>query len=621
MLHSTERRKSAAERRPSTTYTPPVIPHLAGLEKPQAHTLNMDHCDILIMGTGLTESVLAAALSWQGVEVLHIDRNNYYGDLSLTMTIEQLKKWCHEVNQGKIPHFQDAQIYIPGGGSRISSKDYGIDLTPRLMFAQSDLLALLVQLRVYRYLEFQSLSNFHVFENDNFNKNVSNTSKEDIFTDQSLSLKTKRQLMKLLKFILADSQDESKQSVLAENAATPIAEFLEKNFHLETPQINELIYLIGLCPLSQTTAPDALARIRRFLTSFDVYGNFPVMMLKYGGPGEISQGFCRSAAVAGTTYKLNTSLVDYDPSLKVAKFSDGSAIKINEKLVISPSQIPRFLQSGYSEITSKLKLSYVTRMTTIVKRDCKEWMTDNEPAAVVVFPPKSLPTGNNESVQVIIQNGNSGICPDGQSVWYSQTCEQDLRRAKEDLESAYEKMEAALLRETSSNLDEVLDESDFVLSANGTPVVANSFKLGKSLQSFVPKEKLEIICKLGYVQSTFVNLDLSNQMFPTSENNVSLDTLRDAEDIVFTNMPSAEISYDGVVSDCRTLFTRITGSEDDFFDVDFEDEEFDEGPGSTSVSEAVKNGDILMKDHENAIEDSDSDDDRHGPFGTDLMEL
>ena len=269
----------------------------------------MDHCDILIMGTGLTESVLAAALSWQGVEVLHIDRNNYYGDLSLTMTIEQLKKWCHEVNQGKIPHFQDAQIYIPGGGSRISSKDYGIDLTPRLMFAQSDLLALLVQLRVYRYLEFQSLSNFHVFENDNFNKNVSNTSKEDIFTDQSLSLKTKRQLMKLLKFILADSQDESKQSVLAENAATPIAEFLEKNFHLETPQINELIYLIGLCPLSQTTAPDALARIRRFLTSFDVYGNFPVMMLKYGGPVEISQGFCRSAAVAGTTYKLNTNLV------------------------------------------------------------------------------------------------------------------------------------------------------------------------------------------------------------------------------------------------------------------------------------------------------------------------
>lgn len=601
------------------SYTPPVIPHLAGLEKPQAHTLNMDHCDILIMGTGLAESVLAAALSWQGVEVLHIDSNNYYGDLCLTMTIDQLKKWCHDVNHGKAPHFQDAQIYIPGGGSRLSSKDYGIDLTPRLMFAQSDLLALLVQLRVYRYLEFQSLSNFHVFENDNFTQNVSNTTKEDIFTDQSLTLKTKRQLMKLLKFILADSQEESKRTLLAENADTPIADFLQRKFNLETPQINELIYLIGLCPLSLTKAPDALARIRRFLTSFDVYGNFPVMTSKYGGPGEISQGFCRSAAVAGTTYKLNCSLVDYDPSLKVAKFSDGSSVKIKEKLVVAPTQIPRFLQSGYTNVTSKMKLNYVTRMTTIVKRDCKEWMSDNEPAAVVVFPPKSLPTGNNESVQVIIQNGNSGICPDGQSVWYSQTCEQDLRRAKEDLESAFEKMEAALLRETSPGLDGVLDDSDFVLSANGTPVVANSFKLGKSLLSFVPKEKLEIICKLGYVQSSYVAFDLANQKFPTDANSVSLATLGDAEDIVFTNMPSAEISYDGVVSDSRTLFTRITGSEDDFFNVDFEDEEFDEAPAQ--VSDAVKSGDILVKDNENAIADSDSDDDRHGPFGTDLMEL
>lgn len=64
------------------------------------------------------------------------------------------------------------------------------------MFAQSDLLSLLIKSRVYKYLEFQSLSNFHVFENDNFNKKLSNTTKEDIFTDQSLSLVTKRYLMK-----------------------------------------------------------------------------------------------------------------------------------------------------------------------------------------------------------------------------------------------------------------------------------------------------------------------------------------------------------------------------------------------------------------------------------------
>lgn len=611
-----------AERRPSVPYIAPVIPHLAGLEKPQEHSLKMDHCDVLIMGTGLVESILAAALSWQGVDILHIDNKQYYGDLSSTLTIDQLKKWCMEVNQGKIQHFQDAQFYMPGGKlkDQFHSKDYGIDLTPKIMFAQSDLLSLLIKSRVYKYLEFQSLSNFHVFENDNFNKKISKTTKEDIFTDQSLSLVTKRYLMKFLKFVLQDNNDPTKQTVLRDNADVPISEFLTKKFNLETPQINELVYSIGLCSKTSTKTPEAITRIRRFLISFDVYGNFPVMVLKYGGPGEISQGFCRSAAVAGTTYKLNTTLVDYDPQLKIAKFNDGSNIKINEKVIVSPTQMPKFLQQSYNEITENLKSYNVTRLVTIVKTDCKEWMSDQETSVVVVFPPNSLPTNNRQSVQVVIQNGGSGVCPEGQAVWFSQSSEQDLNKAKQDLECAHEKMEAAILRESSNNLDEVLDENDFVLSAQGTPVLVNSFKLGESLQNFVPQEKLEIVCKLGYVQKTFVKPDLSNVLVPTKENNVASATIADAEDIVFSNMPSSEISYDGVISECRTIYSRITGSDEDFFDVDFEDEDddYNNRQAGNDNTKANKN-DTEHTDSDSAIDDID--DRHHEPFGADEMEL
>lgn len=56
-FNRSERRKSVAERRPSVPYIAPVIPHLAGLEKPQEHSLKMDHCDVLIMGTGLVEHI------------------------------------------------------------------------------------------------------------------------------------------------------------------------------------------------------------------------------------------------------------------------------------------------------------------------------------------------------------------------------------------------------------------------------------------------------------------------------------------------------------------------------------------------------------------------------------
>lgn len=622
---NTERRASIAERRPSTSYTPSVIPHLAGLEKPQDHSLKLDQCDVLVLGTGLSESILAAALSWQGVEVLHVDNGTYYGDLSSTLTIDQMKKWCSDVNHNKIKHFKDAQIYIPGGKStnKFNSKDYGLDLTPKVMFAQSDLLTLLVKSRVYKYLEFQSLSNFHIFENDDFNKKISKTTKGDIFTDQSLSLVTKRYLMKFLKFVLQDNNDEAKVKLIKDNAQVPIDEFLAQQFHLEPPQISELTYSIGLCSKSKTRTPEALSRIKRFLVSFDVYGNFPVMVLKYGGPGEISQGFCRSAAVAGTVYKLNTSLVDFDPQLKVAKFNDGSHVRIKEKVVISPTQIPKFLQSSYTELTNKLNLKTydVTRLISIVKRDCNEWMSEHESSAIVVFPPKSLPTENNESVQVIIQNGKSGVCPDGQAIWYSHTTEPDHSKAKEDLQAAFEKMESSLLRESSSDLEDVLDDKDFILSAQGTPVLVNSFKLGKSLANFVPKDKLEIVCKIGYVQESFLKSDLSNILNPTSTNNISAATLPDSEEIIFTNMPSAELSYDGIVSECKLLYSRITGAEEDFFDVDFEDED-DEYTQSNNLSSNAH--DLSAKnntDNEHAIADSDEDDVHHEPFGASEMEL
>lgn len=605
-----------AERRPSASYIPPVIPPLSGLEKPNSHSLTMDQCDILILGTGLVESILAAALAWQGVNVLHIDRNNHYGDSCSTLTIDQLKKWCMEVNSGRVAHFSDAQIYIPGGkhNNTFTSKDYGVDLSPRVMFAQLDFLALLVKSRVYKYLEFQSLSSFHVFENDNFRSKLSNTTKEDIFTDQSILLQTKRALMKFLKFVLQDNADESKKELLRANSTTPIETFLKENFRLESPQTDELIYSIGLCYAKDTKTPEALARIKRFLVSFDVYGSFPVMMLKYGGPGEISQGFCRSAAVADATYKLDTRLVDFDPQEKIAKFDDGSRVKINEKIVVSPTQTPKFLSKNYAELAEKLQLFTVTRLITIVRKDCKEWISDKECSAVVVFPPGSLPTNNQFSVQVLIQNGGSGVCPEGELIWYSHTCEANTSKAKEDLESAFAKMESALLRESEANLDDLLDENDFAVSQQGTPILVNSFKLGESLQNFLPKKTLDIVCKIGYVQTTYINPDLLNVLLEKKQTaNISSLTVTDSSDILFLNMPSTEVSYDGIIGEVKLLYRRITGGDDDFFDVDFEDDDEEYSQGAVTASAVV--------DSELAIEDSDYDPSHHEPFAADEMEL
>ncbi|CCH44646.1 Rab proteins geranylgeranyltransferase component A [Wickerhamomyces ciferrii] len=562
----------------STSRRPSVVPHLAGLEKPLPESIP-EQCDVVIAGTGLVESILAAALAWQGSNVLHIDSNDHYGDNTATLTIDQIKNWVVKVNKNEIIGFKNALLYIPSGNELFKSKDFGLDLTPKILFAKSDLLSLLIKSRVYKYLEFLPLSSFHFFENDNFEK-MSNT-KQDIFTNQSLSLLTKRSLMKFIKFAI---DWENQPQIWESYKKKPMEIFLNEQFKLEKPQIWELIFSIGLCNNLKINTPEALLRIKRYLISFDVYGNFPVMYSKYGGAGEISQGFCRSAAVAGTTYKLNTKLESFDPKNKIAKFSDNSRIRVNEQIILSPSQAPNNAQNIPKQEYE------IQRLTVIVKKTCKEWFENGESASIVVFPSGSLSTNNSEAVQALIMSEETGITAPDTCVWYLSTTEKGLK-GRHDLENALKKMENSILRESSdlNNEDELFD--------NGTGIL-NSVKLGQSFKDFVPKEKIQYLLKLYYIQKTSIphadvvkpsiykkNLDNNNN---TSTEN------KDAPDngVIYSTLPSSEISYDGIITAAKILYEKIVGSDDDFFDVDFEDD--DENDENNGINN--KNNDELAFD-------------------------
>lgn len=565
-----ERRPSIAERRPSglNSRRPSVIPYLAGVEKPMLPTIP-SQCDVLICGTGLVESILAAALAWQGSKILHVDANPYYGDTCATLTVEQIKAWCSSVNDGT-PGFQGftkAMLHIPFP-NRLNSKDYGIDLTPRVLFVKSDILSLLLASRVYRYLEFQSLSDFHTFENDTFDKMMS--TKEEIFTNQALTLSSKRLLMRFLKFVL-EYEQPSNRKLLEAHKNDDFTNFVQDQFKLTRKQTNELCYTLGLCPLPNIKVTQGLSRIRRYLVSFNIYGNFPTLYSKYGGPGEISQGFCRSAAVAGATYKLNTALKSYDPEKKIAYFDDGSHIKVTEKVVCSPSQAPE-----HAKNVPQRKYE-ITRLITIVKKSCKEWFGEGENAAIVIFPPESLSSLNKYPVQSIIMGSGTGSCPKGQCIWYLSTIEKG-EKARMDLQAALKKMEQSILRESEdSGFDVALKDSDIAIAANGSFSVINSVKLGKSFKEFVPKEKLTYLLKLMFTEHTSIAPYgvASNDVFEKAEKSSTDDDNGPDEDVVYSSMPSTEISYDGIVTEAKVLYSKIVGSDDDFFDVDFEDEDDD----------------------------------------------
>ncbi|GMF55755.1 unnamed protein product [[Candida] boidinii] len=54
-------------------------------------------------------------------------------------------------------------------------------------------------------------------------------------------------------------------------------------------------------------------------------------------------------------------------------------------------------------------------------------------------------------------------------------------------------------------------------------------------------------------------------------------------------MPSTEISYDGCVTEAKYLYKKIVGSDDDFFDVDFEDDDEDDATigDNNTISDAT----------------------------------
>ena len=53
--------------------------------------------EVIVIGTGLEESIIAAALARNGHNVLHIDTNDYYGDSWASFTFNGLQDWMNSV--------------------------------------------------------------------------------------------------------------------------------------------------------------------------------------------------------------------------------------------------------------------------------------------------------------------------------------------------------------------------------------------------------------------------------------------------------------------------------------------------------------------------------------------
>ncbi|GAA5831395.1 hypothetical protein JCM11251_004011 [Rhodosporidiobolus azoricus] len=277
------------------------------------------HFNVLIAGTGLHESILAAALSKAGYSVLQLDSATCYGTEHASLSLKELAQWAKETEGAEASSPSSADDLL-----RLSQR-FAISLFPMLLRATGPALDLLIRSKVATYLQFGLLGGVGLYhqeegEDKKGKERVDRVpaSKADVFNDSSLSLVEKRRLTKLLLFAAGqDPLEEDK--VLLQAPDISFSTYLSKAFSLSGAAADSLAYALALCSTSSDPALPALQRLRNIIHAVGRYGPSPYLVGHYGGAGDLVGGFSRICAVWGGGQILGRPLGELDLSPPIGK--------------------------------------------------------------------------------------------------------------------------------------------------------------------------------------------------------------------------------------------------------------------------------------------------------------
>lgn len=108
------------------------------------------HYDLIVIGTGITESILSGLLSMEGKKTLNLDRNNFYGDSGASINLT--KTW---------------EIFRPGQSVPQElghNRDWNIDLIPKFVMSNGKLVKMMIKTEVSNYLNWKSVDGSYVYQ-------------------------------------------------------------------------------------------------------------------------------------------------------------------------------------------------------------------------------------------------------------------------------------------------------------------------------------------------------------------------------------------------------------------------------------------------------------------------
>ncbi|KAG5438170.1 hypothetical protein PCANB_003021 [Pneumocystis canis] len=341
--------------------------------------------DYIILGTGLTECILSGLLSVENKKVLHIDKNNYYGGESASLSLSQIYK--------KFYPSQDPPSYLG------NDRSWSIDLIPKFIISNGELAHMLYYTDVTRYLDFKLVSGSFVYKDKKIAK-VPATDMEAI-RSSLMSLFEKRRMKRFLEFICNYNKDDpsTHQSLDLDNNSM---DEVYSKFNLETSTKEFIGHAMALhLDDSYLTRPaqETYTRILLYINSVTRYGKSPYIYPLFG-LGDLPQSFARLSAVYGGTYMLNKKVdeVIYENGVAIGIKSDGETAYAS-KIIGDPSYFPDKVR----------KVGRVIRVICILDHPIPN--TDNSDSLQIVLPQSQIK--RNHDIYIAMVSSVHNVCPKG----------------------------------------------------------------------------------------------------------------------------------------------------------------------------------------------------------------
>ncbi|EOA30250.1 hypothetical protein CARUB_v10013372mg [Capsella rubella] len=443
------------------------------IDLPPYPPLDPSNYDLIVVGTGVSESVSAAAASSSGSSVLHLDPNPFYGSHFASLSLPDLTSFLHS-NSASPPPPPSSPPPLPPSSSHdlvsvdifhrslyssveISSFDseileehsrrFNVDLCgPRVVFCADESINLMLKSGANNYVEFKSIDASFVGDSSGELRSVPD-SRAAIFKSKSLTLLEKNLLMKFFKLVQSHlASDDTTVKISEEDMESPFVDFLAK-MRLP-PKIKSIIlYAIAMLDYDQDNmetcrhllkTKEGIDRLALYIKSMGRFSNaLGALIYPIYGQGELPQAFCRRAAVKGCIYVLRmpiTALLldKVSGAYKGVRLASGQEI-FSQKLILDPcitvgleslSSLTDQQNETLSVIVPKAMINTqkIARGICVIRGSVKADISN----ALIVYPPKSLFPEQLTAIRVLQLGSGLAVCPADMHVLYLSTlCDSD----------------------------------------------------------------------------------------------------------------------------------------------------------------------------------------------------